>query len=320
MKLRQLDALRAVAEAGSLHDAARRLCVTQPAISRSIKDLEVELGVQLLTRSASGAVLTAFAQQVLQRVLVVQREVGRIVEDAQTERGDLGGQLTIAVTPPASTRALADAIVGLITARPSVKVQVIESRAENIADGLRNGTIDVGVFTRYGEPKNASFEWTRLYDLDVVLTIPASYRGATRLRVEQIHALPWLLLDSPDDESGFVATLFNAHGMPLPERITRVSAMNLYLDLATRIEAVGVWSSLALPLLAQYASQGTVKLLTLVEPMPRIGVYLAYSSENLLTTTAREFVRRLHANLDRGEDARRPAGFVFTAPISQGPG
>lgn len=311
MKLRQLDALRAVAETGSLHDAARRLCVTQPAISRSIKELESELGLQLLTRSASGAVLTSFGQQVLTRVLVVQREVGRIVEDAQTERGELGGELTVAVTPPASTRALADALVELTTARPGVKLQVIELRAANISDGLRNGTIDVGVFTRYGEPKNTTFEWTRLYELDVVLTIPSSYRGGTTLSVAEMHKLPWLLLDSAEEESGFVATLFSAHDMSLPERVTRVSAMNLYLDLAIRIEAVAVWSALALPLLSQYARHGSVKLLTLVEPTPRMGVYLAYSSENLLTTTARDFIGRLRANLDRGDEGRLPAGFRY---------
>ncbi|WP_168791109.1 LysR family transcriptional regulator [Paraburkholderia aromaticivorans] len=312
MKLRQLDALRAVAEAGSLHEAARRLFLTQPAISRSIRELEAELGMQLLTRSANGATLTPFAHQVLKRAFVVQREVGRIAEDAETARGALGGRLTLAVTPPASTRALADSLIELTRARPDVNLQVIEWRAENIADGLRNGTIDVAIFTQYGEPKNATFEWTRLYELDVQLTIAASYQGSKTLSIDQIHALPWLLLDSPNDESSFVATLFGAYGMPTPARTTRCSAMNLYLDLATQMEAVTVFTSMALPLLSQRVDDGLLKLLSLTKPMPRIGMYLAYSSGELLTATAQDFIRRLRAKLDSDVNGRMPAGMGYS--------
>lgn len=312
VKLRQLDALRAVAEAGSLHEAARRLFLTQPAISRSIRELEAELGMQLLTRSANGATLTPFAHQVLKRALVVQREVGRIVEDAQTARGELGGRLTLAVTPPASTRALADSLIELTAARPGVKLEVIEWRGENIADGLRNGTIDVAIFTQYGEPKNATFEWTSLYELDVQLTIAASYQGSQTLSIEQIHALPWLLLDSPNDESSFVATLFGEYGMPSPERTTRCSAMNLYLDLAMQMEAVAVFTSLAMPLLSQRVDDGLLKLLKLTKPMPKIGMYLACSSEELLTATAKDFIRRLRAKLDGNDEGRLPAGMRYS--------
>lgn len=311
VKLRQLDSLRAVAEAGSLHEAARRLFLTQPAISRSIRELEVELGMQLLTRSANGATLTPFAQQVLKRAFVVQREVGRILEDAQTARGELGGRLTLAVTPPASTRALADSLSELTAARPGVKLDVIEWRGENIADGLRNGTIDVAILTQYGEPKNASFASTRLYELDVQLTISASYKGSETLSIEQIHALPWLLLDSPTDKSSFVATLFGEHGMPLPERVTRCSSMNLYLELAMQMQAVSVFTSLAMPLLTQRANEGLLKLLNLTESTPKVGMYLAYSSEELLTATAKDFIRRLRAKLDGRDAGRLPAGLAY---------
>jgi LysR family transcriptional regulator of abg operon len=309
MKLRQLDALRAVAEAGSLHEAARRLFLTQPAISRSIRELEVELGLPLLTRSARGATLTPYALAVLKRAQVVQREVGRIVEDALTARGELSGQLTIAVTPPATTRALAECLSEIVASRPDVKLQVIEWRAENIADGLRDGTIDVGIFTQYGEPTSPAFEWTLLYELETVLSISGRYQGPEQLSVEQIHALPWLVLDSPTAATSFAATFFKKHDMALPERITRCSSMNLYLDLAIRMEAVAIWTSLAAPLLDQCVVDGSLKLLHLAEPIPRVGMYLAYSSEDLLTSTARQFVTRLRTKLDLpGGQGRTPAG------------
>jgi DNA-binding transcriptional LysR family regulator len=308
LKLRQLDALRAVAESGSLREAARRLYLTQPAISRSIHELEIELGLPLLMRTSRGATLTPFALQVLKRALVVQREVNRILEDAQGSRGELGGKLTLAITPPATTRACADALLELMDDRPGVKLEVIEWRTENIADGLRDGTVDIGIFTRYSEPRTTAYEWTRLYELDALLTISASYTGPEILSIEQLHTMPWMLMDSPGDESSFVATLFGKHGLPVPERTTRCSAMNLYLDLAMRVEAVAVWTSVAMPVLSQYVQDGKLKLLKLREPLPRIGMYLAYSSEDLLTVSAQHFIRCLQGKLARGDAGRLPAG------------
>ncbi|MBN3852282.1 LysR family transcriptional regulator [Paraburkholderia sp. Ac-20340] len=311
MKLRQLEALRAIAEAKSLHEAARRLFLTQPAISRSIRELEIELGLPLLTRSARGASLTPFAHQVLKRSQVVQREVGRILEDAAAARGELAGQLRIAVTPPASTRALADTLLELVAARPGVRPEVIEWRAENIADGLDDGTIDVGVFTQYREPRTTAFEWVRLYELDVVLSIPASWRGKRTMNVTEIHALPWIVLDAPEDDAGFVATFFGRYGLPLPKQTLRCSSMNLYLDLAMRMEAVAVWTSLARPYLAERERAGSVILLDVDEPLPRSGVYLAYSSEDLLTATAQDFIQRLSGKLMADERSRSPAGLIY---------
>ncbi len=311
MKLRQLEALRAIAEAKSLHEAARRLFLTQPAISRSIRELEIELGLPLLTRTARGATLTPFAHQVLKRSQVVQREVGRILEDAATARGELAGRLTVAVTPPAATRALSDALLELVAARPGVRPEIIESRAENIADGLGDGTIDVGIFTQYSEPRTTAFEWRKLYELDIVLSIPATYRGKRTLSVAEIHALPWLVLDSPDDEAGFVATFFGNHRLALPRQIMRCTSMNLYLDLATRMEAVAIWTSLARPFLAERERSGRVRLLEVEEPLPSIGMYLAYASEDLLTATAQDFIRRLSEKLAKGPRERASAGLEY---------
>ncbi len=312
VKLRQLEALRAIAEAKSVHEAARRLFLTQPAISRSIRELEIELGVPLLTRSARGASLTPFAHQVLKRTQVVQREVGRILEDAAAARGELAGRLAVAVTPPAATRALADSLLELVAARPGVRPEIIEWRAENIADGLADGTIDVGLFTQYREPRTTAFEWVRLYELDVVLSIPATYGGKTTLSVAEIHALPWIVLDAPDDDAGFVATFFASHGLPLPKQVLRCTSMNLYLDLAMRMEAVAVWTSLARPFLLERERAGRVRLLDVDEALPRAGMYLAYASEDLLTATAQDFIGRLSEKLANGARERAPAGLVYS--------
>ncbi len=309
MKLRQLEALQAVAELGSLQEAARRLFVTQPAVSRSIRELEGELGIPLLVRSARGATLTPYAVGVLKRARAIHREVHRIIEDVEAIRGALNGQLTLAMTPPASSRALAETLTDFAANRPDAKLHVLEWRAEQIVEGLRDGTVDVGLFTQYSDPQTTSFEWQRLYELDTLLTISGSYGGPTSLTIEQLHELPWLVLDSTDDPSSFVVTLFNAYGMPLPKRMIRCSSMNLYGELSLRMPAVSIWTTPALPLLEPRFREGKLKQLKLRGGTPRLGMYLAYPSEDLLTATARDFVMRLRTKLGRQDiRGRQPAG------------
>jgi LysR family transcriptional regulator of abg operon len=309
MKLRQLEALQAVAEMGSLQEAARRLFVTQPAISRSIRELEGELGIPLLVRSARGATLTPYAVGVLKRARAIHREVHRILEDVEAIRGALNGQLTLAMTPPASSRSLAETLTELAASRPDAKLHVLEWRAEQIVEGLRDGTIDIGLFTQFGDPQTSSFEWQRLYEFDTLLTTSGAYEGPTTLTIEQLHELPWLVLDSVDDLSSFTVTLFSSHGMPLPKRMIRCSSMNLYGELSIRMPAVSIWTTPALPLLAPRFAEGALKQLQLYGGTPRIGMYLAYPSEDLLTATARDFVMRLRTKLGRTDmDSRLPAG------------
>jgi LysR family transcriptional regulator, regulator of abg operon len=167
----------------------------------------------------------------------------------------------------------------------------------------------VGLLTQYSDPQTSSFEWQRLYQIDTLLAISHVYRGPTRLTVEQLHALPWLVLDSVEDVSSFIVTLFNEHGLPLPERMIRCSSMNLYGELAMSMPAVSIWTSFALPILEPRFKDGTLKPLQILGGTPRVGMYLAYPSEDMLTATARDFVVRLRNKLRREDGkGRLPAG------------
>ena len=141
MKLKQLQALRAVAETGSLQGAAGRLCVTQPAVSRAIIDLESELGVPLLTRTARGALLTGFGASILKRALLIDREVGRIYDAADAERRRR--RLCIAITPVSATEAFLDAVTAFAAERPDVRLSILELRRAQIVAGLQDGSLDI---------------------------------------------------------------------------------------------------------------------------------------------------------------------------------
>lgn len=81
MKQHQLVALVAVADHGGIHAAARALHLTQPAVTRALRDLETEVGTPLLQRQSRGVVLTAEGQVLLARARLIVRELQRAEED-----------------------------------------------------------------------------------------------------------------------------------------------------------------------------------------------------------------------------------------------
>ena len=81
MRLNQIRDLIAVSEAGSLRAAARRIGISQPAMSKSLAELEREFQAQLLTRTSRGVALTAAGRAFVARARVVQGELRKVHED-----------------------------------------------------------------------------------------------------------------------------------------------------------------------------------------------------------------------------------------------
>src|SRR5213082_1485224 len=98
MKLNQLRDVLAVAERGSLRAAARHLGVAQPALSRSIQELERELGVPLFERQATGVVITAMGELFVRRANAVRNELRLAREEIDQVRGETHGIVNVCMS------------------------------------------------------------------------------------------------------------------------------------------------------------------------------------------------------------------------------
>src|SRR5215475_8080001 len=95
LKLNDLRVLAAVVEAGSMNRAVARLSTSQPAISKTITDLEHLLGVKLLDRSRQGVVPTPYGEALLRRSTTVFDELRMGLKDMQFLSDPLGGEVRI---------------------------------------------------------------------------------------------------------------------------------------------------------------------------------------------------------------------------------
>ncbi len=140
---RQLQYLVALADAGSFAEAARISHVSQPALSQQIKALEDRLGVKLLERTASGAILTPAGRSIVARARSVLGEVRTIEELARSAATGLTGTLKLGTTPTLGPYLLSPIIADLHRAAPGLRLYVREGIPDEQALALSRGELDV---------------------------------------------------------------------------------------------------------------------------------------------------------------------------------
>jgi LysR family hca operon transcriptional activator len=176
MELRHLRYFVAVADAGRLRVAAQKLNTSQPSLGRQIRDLEDEVGAQLLTRSARGIELTPAGRAFLEHARTVLSQVEAATEAARRvahpakprfSMGFLGGhELT---WMPEVLRILHD--------QPrNIDVMISSQNSPLLADALLNGTLDAALLRREREVRDLAFRLLIKEPLMVVL--PGDHRLA----------------------------------------------------------------------------------------------------------------------------------------------
>ncbi len=150
MKLHQLAALVSASESGSLRQAAEKLRLSQPALSRSIRELENELGVKLLERTPLGVEPTAYGKAVILRGKIVDSELRQAKDDIAHLRAATRGDLHIGATPVAAFSLLPAVLARLKKSRPQLQVTVTDGMGSSLFQQLRQGDFDF-IFGRIDE-------------------------------------------------------------------------------------------------------------------------------------------------------------------------
>jgi LysR family hca operon transcriptional activator len=149
MELRHLRYFVAVAEAGSLTlAAARRLHTSQPSLSRQIRDLEDELGAQLLTRRARGIELTPAGRAFLDHVRLVLSQVEAAGEAARRVAHPSRPRFTMGFLTGHELKWMPEALRILHDELPNVDVMISSQYSPLLANGLSKGKIDAAFLRR----------------------------------------------------------------------------------------------------------------------------------------------------------------------------
>ncbi|MFT3797644.1 LysR substrate-binding domain-containing protein [Microbacterium sp.] len=148
MELHHLRYFVAVAEERHFGRAAQRLHVTQPPVSQRVKDLESELGLQLLERTTQGVRLTEAGAILLEHARNVLREVDSATLAMQRIRRGPLGELRVGMPPDTELPTLRTIIETLTDEMPDVLLRISELTTNDSLSRLRSGEIDIAVVRR----------------------------------------------------------------------------------------------------------------------------------------------------------------------------
>ena len=183
MELRHLRYFVAVAEEGSLTvAAARRLHTAQPSLSRQIRDLEDEVGAQLLIRGARGIELTAAGRVFLDHARLVLAQVEAAGEAARRAAPPAKPSFAVGFLTGQEMVWLPEAIHILRDELPTIEITISSQYSPDLADALVRGKLDVA-FLRPETPA-ADLVFKRVTTEPLVVVLPRDHRLAAH---EAIH-------------------------------------------------------------------------------------------------------------------------------------
>ena len=153
MELRQLEYFVEVAKERSFTRASRRLMVSQPAISKTIRSMEEELGVILFNRSSRQIELTDAGRSIYQKAKDVLANMEQLTDDIDQVAQLKKGTIHIGIPPVVGAGFFPQVISGFKDRYPGIEIQLMEVGTKSIEGGIIDGTLDVGVICSH--PSNS---------------------------------------------------------------------------------------------------------------------------------------------------------------------
>lgn len=293
MRLNQIRDFMAIVDAGGIRAAARGLGVTQPALTKSLRQLETELGAILLTRGVRGARPTDIGQAFLARARAVTVELQRAREEIDQLRGARTGRLAVGSAPGPALGVLAGALPVLRERWREATICVADVSPAEVLPALRDGRLDLALSVRVGPLAEPGPECTvePLYLNGPRIIARCGHPLAAARSFAELAQAEWVRTGGGDNTS-MLPEAFRAAGLGPPRY--RVECRSLFA-LAEIVAQSDLLAVVPWQLAAREADAGRVVELPLPDALPPREICLFTRADVPLTPIAREFVEVLHA-------------------------
>ena len=267
LEIRHLRTLLALAEAGNLSVAAKRVHLTQSALSHQLKTLEDRYGTTLFERKSNPLRFSPAGQRLLDLARNTLAAVDNAERDLLRLKGDSGGELRVVLECHTCFDWLMPVMDDFRRRWPEVEVDLVAGFHSNPLELLRDGKADLVI----GSPTDRSRNWTvlPLFQFEILVVLPLKHRLRSRRYVEAADLAGETLITYPVPEAriDFIREILRPAGIKLPRRTAELTVAILqlvasrrgiaalpnwglknYVDLeyvtAKRIGSKGLWSDL----------------------------------------------------------------------------
>ncbi len=188
--IRHLRYVVAVADAGGFRAAAKALNIVQPAISKSVKDAELDLGFQIFERSASGVTPTLRGRGFIDDARQVLAQFQRVIRASRQNGEGTSGHVIVGYSALATSKQMSPGLEAFQKAFPRAQLEMHNISTDTIMQSLRAGGIDVGFMMSHpsvGDPEIAQLPvWKTQIGI-------VTRHGPTSLTVDALREQPLVM-------------------------------------------------------------------------------------------------------------------------------
>jgi LysR family transcriptional regulator for metE and metH len=231
LEVRHQRLVAAVADTGSVTRAARRLHLTQSALSHQLRDVETRLGTALFARTArrmvttpAGERLLATARRVLDELAAAERDLGAAAADVGVAR--------VATECYTCYHWLPGVLREFRERWPGVELRIVPEVTADPVGALRNDALDVAIVHRTPEDEAGALRYTALFDDELVVVVAPGHRLAElpHVRPEDLAEEHLILYSTPHAESTVLARVLAPAGV-VPKQLSRIQLTEAILEL-----------------------------------------------------------------------------------------
>ncbi|MBN8921675.1 MAG: CysB family transcriptional regulator [Rhodanobacter sp. 68-29] len=303
MTLTQLRYLVAIADCRlNITAAAEHVHATQPGVSKQLKQLEDELGLQLFSRKGKSLdAITDAGVQVIERARVILAEALNIRSIAANLRNEAHGELRIATTHTQARFALPASIAALNRRYPQVSVHLQPCGDAEVLDLLEGGRVDLAVVSTSGAAPAGgialpAYRWSR------VVLVPKSHPLATLGReptLEELAAQPLVSYDSSKRPESSLRRAFATAGL-VPQIAMTAADADLIKTYVRAGMGIGVLAEMAL----QPGEDADLRVIQADALLPLCTTWIVLRKDSVLRDYTLEWIAQFAPHLDRN-DVRR---------------
>src|SRR5690242_20001114 len=267
MRLSQIRDFVAVVESGGIRAAARKLGVSQPAITRSVRSLEAELHARLLRRTPTGVVPTQPGRALFARARAAQAEL-RKAEEEVDQLGQTAGAVAFGVSPTSAMMA-PEAITRFRQEFPQTRVRIAEGLPQLLIPMVRDETLDFAICRRAIVKLDSGLAFRPLLRNDFAVVARKGHPLEKASSLKQLVDASWISLLPLDAPDGPFASAFSQTGLSVPKQVIQCESYNTAIGLIAKSDMVGFLSRQLLSdsILGDFLTEVPV-----AEPLPSFAV------------------------------------------------
>ncbi len=247
VKLHDLHVLLAVTEAGSMNRAATLLRTTQPAISKSIAELEGAMGVRLLDRNPRGVEPTESGRVLLSGSAAIFDELRLAVKNIEFLTDPMAGEIRIGCNALLASGYVSTIIDHLSRRYPRMVFHLTTANSDVLYNELTERNVDLLVARRFGSLADERLQFELLFADSFVVVTGAQSRWARRRKIELADLInePWVLRPVGSESVGaaIVTKAFAALGLGQPRTTVFTDSPDARFRLLTTGRFLTVFSS-----------------------------------------------------------------------------